>query len=94
MRKNLSKINSDFSIQSFEGGYDKNFSYLLTCLETMNSFIIDASIEPNALEPFQKSNPIAILMSIYARLLHFRIDFRWQLQFDPQSSFRTFLCHF
>ena len=63
MRKNFSKINSYFSIQSFEGGYDKNFSYLLTCLETMNSFIIDASIEPNALEPFQKSNPIAILIT-------------------------------
>ena len=63
MRKNLSKINSDFSIQSFEGGYDKNFSYLLTCLQTINSVIIDASIKPNALEPFQKSNPIAILIT-------------------------------
>ena len=63
MRKNLSKINSDFSIQSFEGGYDKNFSYLLTCLQTMNSVIIDASIKPNVLEPFQKSNPIAILIT-------------------------------
>ena len=63
MRKNLSKINSDFSIQSFEGGYDKNFSYLLTCLQTMKSVIIDASIKPNALEPFQKSNPIAILIT-------------------------------
>ena len=63
MRKNLSKINSDFSIQSFEGGYDKNFSYLLTCLQTMNSVIIDASIKPNTLEPFQKSNPIAILIT-------------------------------
>ena len=63
MRKNLSKINSDFSIQSFEGGYDKNLSYLLTCLQTMKSVIIDASIKPNALEPFQKSNPIAILIT-------------------------------
>ena len=63
MRKNLSKINSDFSIQSFEGGYDKNFSYLLSCLQTMNSVIIDASIKPNALKPFQKSNPIAILIT-------------------------------
>jgi len=63
MRKNLSKTNSDFSIQSFEGGYDKNFSYLITCLQTMKSAIIDASIKPNALEPFQKSNPIAILIT-------------------------------
>ena len=71
MRKNLSKLNSDFSIQSFEGGYDKNFSYLLTCLQTMNSVIIDASIKPNALEPFQKSNPIAILIT-HSHIDHIR----------------------
>ena len=63
MRKNLSKINLDFSIQSFEGGYDKNFSYLLTCLQSMNSVIIDASIKPKALKPLLKSNPIAILIT-------------------------------
>ena len=45
MRKNLAKTKSNFSIQSFEGGYDKNYSYLLTCLETFSSIIIDASLE-------------------------------------------------
>ena len=45
MRKNLVKTKSNFSIQSFEGGYDKNFSYLITCLETINTVIVDASLE-------------------------------------------------
>ena len=63
MRKNLAKKNTDFSVQSFEGGYDKNFSYIVTCLQTMNSAIIDASLEPGILKPFQKSNPVAILIT-------------------------------
>ena len=63
MRKNLAKTKSNFSIQSFEGGYDKNYSYLLTCLETISSVIIDASIEPGIIQPFQKSIPTAILIT-------------------------------
>ena len=42
MRKNLAIAKSNFSIQSFEGGYDKNYSYLLSCLETNSSIIVDA----------------------------------------------------
>ena len=63
MRKNLAKTNSNFSIQSFEGGYDKNYSYLLTCLETISSIIIDASLESRKLEPFIKSRPTAMLIT-------------------------------
>ena len=63
MRKNLAKTKSNFSIQSFEGGYDKNYSYLLTCLETISSIIIDASLELSRLQPFQKSRPTAILIT-------------------------------
>ena len=94
MRKNLSKINSDFSIQSFEGGYDKNFSYLLTCLQTMKSVIIDASIKPNALEPFQKSNPIAILIT-HSHYDHIRFIFDFRVCYPniklighPKSSLK------
>ena len=43
MRKNLGKTKPNFSIQSFEGGYDKNYSYLLTCLEAISSIVVDAS---------------------------------------------------
>ena len=63
MRKKLAKTKSNFSIQSFEGGYDKNYSYLLTCLGTITSIIVDASLEPSRLQPFQKSNPKAILIT-------------------------------
>ena len=63
MRKNLAKTNSNFSIQSFEGGYDKNYSYLLTCLETISSIIIDASLESRKIEPFIKSRPTAMLIT-------------------------------
>ena len=52
-----------FSIQSFEGGYDKNFSYILTCLKTMQSIIIDAALNPNILKPHQKYTPSAILIT-------------------------------
>ena len=63
MRKNLVITRSNFSIQSFEGGYDKNYSYLLTCLETISSVIIDASLESRKLEPFIKSRPTAMLIT-------------------------------
>ena len=63
MRKNLVKTKSNFSIQSFEGGYDKNYSYLLTCLETISSIIVDASLESSIIQPFIKSRPDAILIT-------------------------------
>ena len=63
MRKNLAKTKSNFSIQSFEGGYDKNYSYLLTCLETVSSIIVDASLELSRLQPFIKTKPAAILIT-------------------------------
>ena len=63
MRKNLAKAKSNFSIQSFEGGYDKNYSYLLSCLETISSIIVDASLELSRLQPFIKTRPAAILIT-------------------------------
>ena len=63
MRKILAKTKSNFSIQSFEGGYDKNYSYLLSCLETISSIIVDASLELSRLQPFIKTRPAAILIT-------------------------------
>ena len=34
-------------IQSFQGGYDKNFTYVIWCPETKLSAIIDPSTEIN-----------------------------------------------
>ena len=63
MRKNLGKTKPNFSIQSFEGGYDKNYSYLLTCLEAISSIVVDASLELSRLQPFIKTRPAAILIT-------------------------------
>ena len=63
MRKNINKLSSTFSIQSFEGGYDKNFSYILTCLKTSETIIIDASVHPSILEFSPKNKPSAIFIT-------------------------------
>jgi len=63
MKNKLNSINYDFSIQTFKGGFDKNFSYILTCLSTGSEIIIDAAIELNKLQPFLKSKPSALLVT-------------------------------
>ena len=52
MKNKLNSINSDFSVQTFKGGFDNNFSYIITCLRTGYEIIIDAAIELDKLEPF------------------------------------------
>ena len=56
-------INSDFSIQTFKGGFDNNFSYIITCLRTGHEIIIDAALELNKLQPFLKSIPSALFIT-------------------------------
>ena len=43
MKNKLNSINSDFSVQTFKGGFDNNFSYIITCLRTGYEIIIDWS---------------------------------------------------
>ncbi|OUW79033.1 MAG: hypothetical protein CBD77_03425 [bacterium TMED217] len=61
--KNINLIKTDFSIQTFKGGFDKNFSYLVTCMRTGSEIIIDASLKLDRLKPFIKTNPIMILIT-------------------------------
>ena len=63
MKNKSNSINSDFSIQSINGGYDNNFSYILTCLRTRLEIIIDAAIELDSLRPFLKSSPTALFIT-------------------------------
>ena len=63
MKNNLNPINSDFSIQTFKGGFDNNFSYIITCLRTRYEIIIDAAIELDKLQPFLKSTPSALFIT-------------------------------
>ena len=55
--------NTDFSIQSFKGGFDNNFSYIVTCMRTGEEIIIDPAIELENIKPFFKSSPSAIFVT-------------------------------
>ena len=61
--ENKNLITTDFSIQTFKGGFDNNFSYLVTCIHTGIEIIIDASLKIDRLKPSFKSNPVMILIT-------------------------------
>ena len=63
MKNKTNSINSDFSIQTFKGGFDNNFSYIIKCLRTGYEIIIDAAIELNKLQPFLKSIPSVLFIT-------------------------------
>ena len=54
---------TDFSIRSFLGGYDKNFTYLITCSRTGTQTIVDAAIDTSEMSQFLKNDPAAILIT-------------------------------
>ena len=54
---------TDFSIRSFLGGYDKNFTYLITCNRTGTQAIIDAAIDTNEITQYLRNDPVAILIT-------------------------------
>ena len=45
-------IYSDYSIRSFTGGFDKNLTYLVTCMRTSNQFLVDASVPLKKISSF------------------------------------------
>ena len=57
------KITTDFSIRTFKGGFDKNLSYVLTCMRNNHEIIIDPAIKPDIIIPFLKTSPVAILVT-------------------------------
>ena len=63
MMENKNFITTDFSIQTFKGGFDDNLSYLVTCMRKGIEIIIDASLKLDRLKPFFKSNPAMILIT-------------------------------
>ena len=48
--------NAKFMIQSFRGGYDNNFSYLVTCKNTQTQFLVDAAIPIQEIVPYVSKN--------------------------------------
>ena len=53
----------NFSIRSFLGGYDQNFTYLVTCSITNEHILIDAAINIKKILPFIKKTPLALLIT-------------------------------
>ena len=69
MRKKINSINTDFSIQSFKGGYDNNFSYILTCMRTGTDIIIDTAVSLETIKPFIKS-PLSLILITHTHKDH------------------------
>ena len=57
-------------IQSFQGGYDKNFTYVVWCQETKLSVIIDPSTEINPIAEYIENNDL-ILSKILITHTHY-----------------------
>ena len=54
---------TDFSVRPFLGGYDKNFTYLITCSHTGSNVLIDAAIPINQIMPLISIPPLALLIT-------------------------------
>ena len=54
---------TDFSVRPFLGGYDKNFTYLITCSHTRSSVLVDAAIPINQIMPSISNPPLALLIT-------------------------------
>ena len=54
---------TDFSVRPFLGGYDKNFTYLITCSHTKSSVLVDAAIPINQIMPSISNPPLALLIT-------------------------------
>ena len=54
---------TDFSIRSLLGGFDKNFTYVVTCSRTGAQLIVDAAIKFNRISPLIHNQPWAMLLT-------------------------------
>ena len=54
---------TDFSIRSFLGGYDKNFTYLVTCNRTGSQAIVDAAISLDKISMYLRNDPVAVMIT-------------------------------
>ena len=57
------QIETDFSIRSFKGGYDENFTYILTCMRTGSQCIMDAAVPYEQIEPFTTSGLLSLFIT-------------------------------
>jgi len=59
----LMNPDTNFSIRSFLGGYDKNFTYLIRCSHKGTNIIIDAACPITQILPFISTPPIAVFIT-------------------------------
>ena len=57
------KPDTDFSIRTILGGYDRNFTYIITCMRTGMQICVDAAVEQSSIEPYIRSEPAALLVT-------------------------------
>ena len=56
-------IETDFPIRTFRGGYDNNFSYLVSCMQTGMQFLVDAAISIEKIKPYINKQLGALLIT-------------------------------
>lgn len=56
-------INTDFGIRSFKGGYDDNFQYILTCMQSRAQISVDAALPLATVRPFINGAFVAMLIT-------------------------------
>ena len=57
------KPETDFSIRTILGGYDKNFSYIITCMRTGMQVCVDAAVDGSSIKPYVRSELVALLVT-------------------------------
>ena len=62
-------------IKSFQGGYDKNFSYLVWCSNTKHAAIIDPSVEPSQIIEYIEQNDLILSKVLITHTHHDHIAF-------------------
>ncbi len=55
--------NADFAIRSFKGGYDDNFQYLLTYMQSRAQIAVDAALPLGEIRPFIHGAFVAIIIT-------------------------------
>ena len=66
-------------IQSFQGGFDKNFCYLIWCDKTKQAALIDASTEINPIIEFIESKKLLLTKILVTHSHHDHIYY-FQIQ--------------
>lgn len=57
------KPDTDFSIRTILGGYDRNFTYIITCMRTGIQVCVDAAVDRSSIETYIRSEPSALLVT-------------------------------